>query len=462
MARVYLDHASTTPARPEAVAALADWAALPPGDPGRLHEEGRLVRDALEEPASDVAELLGTLPRQVVFTSGATEAINAAVWGACSAAPGAPVLSAAVEHSAVRDASARLAPLRDDRRGRHRPARSRRAPRTPACDRGRPPRSCTANGPTTRSAPSSRSTRSVALCRDFGVTVHVDAAAACGHVPTDLEALDADLVSVSAHKLGGVPGAGALMVRRGTASRRCSSAASRNGGGAAGSSRSPPLLAFGAAAAALSRDGGRRMAARRRHVPPPDRPTWSRRALSVDGVEVDRAHPPRRVACRTLSAWASPAWRPNRCSSASTAPAWPCTRAPPARRRRSSPRLCSRRWAPTPATRCASASAGRPPTRTRRRSPTRSTRRGRSARPTELTSSSDVVGDADAEGGRHRFADRHVGRVDLGRHDRTTRSPAGRPSGTRRTARRPARCRGPRWPGSGRSRGGPGSSWAPP
>ena len=56
----------------------------------------------------------------------------------------------------------------------------------------------------------------VALCREAGVTVHVDAAAACGHVPTDLAALDADLVSVSAHKLGGVPGAGALIVRRGS------------------------------------------------------------------------------------------------------------------------------------------------------------------------------------------------------------------------------------------------------
>ena len=56
----------------------------------------------------------------------------------------------------------------------------------------------------------------VALCREAGVTVHVDAAAACGHVPMDLAALDADLVSVSAHKLGGVPGAGALIVRRGS------------------------------------------------------------------------------------------------------------------------------------------------------------------------------------------------------------------------------------------------------
>ena len=82
MTRAYLDHASTTPPRPEALAALTRWMALPAADPGRLHEEGRTVRDALEEARQQVAALVGATPRQVVFTSGGTEAINAAVWGA--------------------------------------------------------------------------------------------------------------------------------------------------------------------------------------------------------------------------------------------------------------------------------------------------------------------------------------------------------------------------------------------
>ena len=88
MARAYLDHASTTPPRPEALAALTQWASLPTGDPGRLHEEGRTVRDALEVARDQVADLVGVAGRQVVFTSGATESINAAVWGATRAAPG--------------------------------------------------------------------------------------------------------------------------------------------------------------------------------------------------------------------------------------------------------------------------------------------------------------------------------------------------------------------------------------
>jgi len=112
VARHYLDHASTTPLRPEARAAMAAWEDLGvTADPGRVHTEGRMVRAALEEARDQVAELFGVRPRQVVLTSGGTEAVNAAVWGmvAGSASGGdlAPVACAAVEHSAVRDASSR-------------------------------------------------------------------------------------------------------------------------------------------------------------------------------------------------------------------------------------------------------------------------------------------------------------------------------------------------------------------
>ena len=92
----------------------------------------------------------------------------------------------------------------------------------------------------------------VALCREAGVTVHVDAAAACGHVPTDLAALDADLVSISAHKLGGVPGAGALIMRRGSRFEPLLVGGEQERGRRAGLEAIPALLAFGAAAAALA------------------------------------------------------------------------------------------------------------------------------------------------------------------------------------------------------------------
>ena len=285
MARVYLDHASTTPPRPEAIATLAQWTRLPPGDPGRLHEEGRTVRDALEGARGHVAGLLGVAPRQVVFTSGGTEAINAAVWGAARAAPGAPVVCAAVEHSAVRDASARAAPveeLRVDGSGRldvdalgHRlTSPSSPRPALVHCQWG--------NHEVGTLQPVHEV---VALCREAGVTVHVDAAAACGHVPLDLAALDADLVSVSAHKLGGVPGAGALIVRRGERFEPLLVGGQQERGRRAGLEPVPALLAFGAAAAALAADGqqliGSEAATARRQIA-----AVVDAALGVDGVEV--------------------------------------------------------------------------------------------------------------------------------------------------------------------------------
>jgi cysteine desulfurase len=219
-----------------------------------------------------------------VFTSGATEAINAAVWGACSAAPGAPVLCAAVEHSAVRDASARLAPLETlgvDGTGRLDLDGLRTRLRAP----GPLPALVHCQWANHEVGTLQPVHEVVALCRDFGVTVHVDAAAACGHVPTDLEALGADLVSVSAHKLGGVPGAGALVVRRGARFAPLLVGGEQERGRRGGLEPIPALLAFGAAAAALSGDDGRRMGAEavtsRRQIA-----EVVRRALSVDGVEV--------------------------------------------------------------------------------------------------------------------------------------------------------------------------------
>ena len=174
---------------------------MPAADPGRLHEEGRVVRDALEEARRQVATLVGAAPREVVFTSGGTEAINAAVWGATRQHPGAPVLFANVEHSAVRDASARSAPVevipvdvtaRLDAGALESRLAAKSLPR-PALVH------CQwANHEVGTLQPVHEV---VELCRAAGVPVHVDAAAACGHVPIDLAELGADLVSLSAHKI---------------------------------------------------------------------------------------------------------------------------------------------------------------------------------------------------------------------------------------------------------------------
>ncbi len=255
MARHYLDHASTTPLRPEARAAVADWEALGvTADPGRVHTEGRMARAALEEARERIAVLLGARPRQVVLTSGGTESVNAAVWGTLAADPG-PVALAAVEHSSVRDASSRLGPvvaIAVDFAGRIEPAAVDEALARCRNDHGRLPALVHCQWANHEVGTLQPVAAVVARCRELGVPVHVDAVAAAGHLPVDLDALGADLVSISAHKLGGPPGIGALVLRRGLRISPLLLGGEQERARRAGLENLTAAIAFGAAAATLA------------------------------------------------------------------------------------------------------------------------------------------------------------------------------------------------------------------
>ncbi|MDA8313503.1 MAG: cysteine desulfurase family protein [Actinomycetota bacterium] len=250
MRRHYLDNASTVPLRPEAAAAIREWLDSPAGDPGRVHEEGRAVRDAVEAAREQVAALLAVRPRQVVFTSGGTEAVHAAVWAAMWERPGGAALCAPVEHSSVQESSARLAPvvpLPVDRTGRIDPEgvddaldRAGRAVSLVHCQ--------WANHEVGTLQPV---LEIVERCRRAGAPVHVDAAAACGHLEMDLED-GPDFVSVSAHKLGGPPGVGALVVGRGRRVAPLFVGGQQERARRAGMENVCGIVGFGAAAAALS------------------------------------------------------------------------------------------------------------------------------------------------------------------------------------------------------------------
>jgi cysteine desulfurase len=222
-----------------------------------------MVRAALEEARDQVAALFGVRPRQVILTSGGTEAINAAVWGVLtghaseSGAGRAPVACAAVEHSAVRDASARLGALVTipvDGHGRIHPEAVADAVARADREHGRPPVLVHCQFANHEVGTVQDVAGVVEVCRHQGIPipVHVDAVAAAGHVPVDIEGLGADLVSVSSHKLGGPAGVGALVLRRGLRIEPLLVGGEQERGRRAGLEDVIGAIGFGAVAAALA------------------------------------------------------------------------------------------------------------------------------------------------------------------------------------------------------------------
>jgi len=205
---IYLDHHSTTPVRPEVLEAMRPWLTNSFGNPASSHSFGRGARNAIEEARETVAKCLGATPNEVVFTSGATEANNLAVFGLAGESP-CHILTSLIEHPCVVEPLQQLATRGFD------------VENVPVGGDG----IVDVQEFTSRIRPTTRLVVLMATNHETGAIQpvvppgnyfwHCDAAQAAGKRPIDFRQLGATTLTISGHKFGAPAGIGALLLRKG-------------------------------------------------------------------------------------------------------------------------------------------------------------------------------------------------------------------------------------------------------
>ena len=258
----YLDHAATTPMRPEALAVMIEELGQV-GNASSLHTSGRRARRVVEESREVLASSLGAGPSEVIFTAGGTEADNLAIkglyWSRRAVDPTRTrMLVSAVEHHGVldpvewlvRSQGARVEWLPVDELGRVRPE-SLRAALESGPDDVALVSVMWANNEVGTVQPVAELAE---IAHGFGVPIHTDAVQAVGQLPVDFAGAGVDCLTVSAHKIGGPVGAGALLARRGLDLTAVQHGGGQERGARSGTLDAPAIRAFATAAEVATGD----------------------------------------------------------------------------------------------------------------------------------------------------------------------------------------------------------------
>jgi cysteine desulfurase len=267
--RIYFDHSATTPLDPRVLTAMSPYLGGAFGNPSSLHHEGRVAREAVETARAQVASLIGAEPDEIVITASGTEADNLALIGAVRAGRPGHVVTTSIEHAAILEtcrflaaSGTKITHLPVDADGLVGPQSLLHALQSKVTVVS----VMAANNVVGTLQPIEELAH---LTKLHGVLFHTDAVQAAGKIPLDVNRLHVDLLSLSAHKLHGPKGVGALYVRKGTRLSPIVYGGGQERGLRSATENVAGIVGFGAAAAIAREeiaDEGLRLARFREHI----------------------------------------------------------------------------------------------------------------------------------------------------------------------------------------------------
>ncbi len=258
MKRIYLDYAATTPTHHEVVKAMLPYFSDVFGNPSSIHSYGQEAKGAIEEARARVADLIGARDGEIVFTSGGTEADNFALKGVAFANEGRGnhIITSPIEHHAVVETCKflerrgfKITYLPVDGYGLVAPDDVRKA----ITDKTILISVMHASNEVGTIQPIAEIGK---VAREAGVYFHTDAVQTAGHIPVDVNELGVNLLSMSAHKLYGPKGTGALYIRKGTRLTRFMHGGDQERRRRAGTENTPAIVGFGKAAEIAQQEMG--------------------------------------------------------------------------------------------------------------------------------------------------------------------------------------------------------------